>query len=288
MYERGNATYAQLLFESKGFSDMMNKAEYIEKLYSYDRRMLERYEEARKLVEELKERLEDEESELEAEEFELSEEKADLEVALKEKKAEAENFEVQIAKIKQDAAQYQALVKQQNAQIKKLEAEEAARRAAEEARRKAEEEAKKKNNSSSSSNNSSNSGKAVSANVASIIANANGSSKGKEIANFACQFIGNPYVAGGTSLTNGADCSGFTQAVYKNFGYSIPRNSSSQREYGKSVSYDEAQPGDIICYSGHVALYIGNGKIVHASTERTGIKIGDVNYKPILSVRRIV
>lgn len=283
MYEKGNRTYAQLLLESKGFSDMMNKAEYIEKLYAYDRKMLEEYEKARQMVEELKEALEEEEAELEAEEFELSLEKEDLEVALEEKKAEAENFEVQIAKIKQDAAQYQALIKQQTAQIKQLEAEEAARRAAEEARRKAEEA--KKNGGSSSSKNT---GKNVTADVASIIANASGSSKGKEIASFACRFIGNPYVAGGTSLTDGADCSGFTQAVYKNFGYSIPRNSSSQREYGKSVSYDEAQPGDIICYSGHVALYIGNGKIVHASTQKTGIKIGDVNYKPILSIRRIV
>jgi len=277
MYEKGNATYAQLLLESKGFSDMMNKAEYIEKLYSYDRKMLEKYEEARVRVEELKEALEEEEAELEAEEYELEIEKSDLEKILEEKKAEAENFEVQIAKIRQNAAQYQALIKQQTAQIKQLEAEEAARKAAE--------EAKKKKNSSSNSNPT---GKAVSANVASIIAGANGSSKGKEIASYACQFIGNPYVAGGTSLTNGADCSGFTQAVYRAFGKSIPRNSSSQREYGTAVSYDEAQPGDIICYSGHVALYIGGGYIVHASTERTGIKIGNATYRPILSVRRII
>ena len=95
-------------------------------------------------------------------------------------------------------------------------------------------------------------------------------------------------MAGGTSLTNGADCSGFTYRVYQEFGYSIPRTSYAQRSAGVGVSYEEAQPGDLICYENHVALYIGNGKIVHASTERTGIKIGNANYRTILAVRRIV
>ena len=120
------------------------------------------------------------------------------------------------------------------------------------------------------------------------IATASGSAKGKEIANYACQFIGNPYVSGGTSLTKGTDCSGFTQSVYKQFGYSLPRNSYSQRSAGKQVSYAEAQPGDIICYAGHVAIYIGNGKIVHASTPKSGIKISNALYRDIISVRRII
>lgn len=115
-----------------------------------------------------------------------------------------------------------------------------------------------------------------------------GSGLGKEIANFACQFIGNPYVAGGTSLTNGADCSGFTSAVYDHFGISLPRTSGSQAMCGKSVSYSEAQPGDIIYYGGHVGIYIGNGQIVHASTEATGIKISSALYRSIISVRRII
>ena len=126
-----------------------------------------------------------------------------------------------------------------------------------------------------------------SANKDAIMA-ANGSAKGKEIASYACNFIGNPYVSGGTSLTNGADCSGFTQSVYKAFGYSLPRNSTSQRSAGKEVSYAEAQPGDIICYPGHVAIYIGNGKIVHASSAKTGIKISNALYRSVLCVRRIV
>ena len=109
-----------------------------------------------------------------------------------------------------------------------------------------------------------------------------------DLVEYAKQFVGNPYVPGGTSLTNGADCSGFTQSVYRVYGYSIPRNSSSQRSAGREVSYEEAQPGDLICYAGHVAIYLGNGRIVHASSVKTGIKYGNATYKPILSVRRIV
>lgn len=93
---------------------------------------------------------------------------------------------------------------------------------------------------------------------------------------------------GGTSLTEGADCSGFVWRVYKDFGYSVPRTSYSLRSYGTGVSYSEAQPGDVVCYAGHVGIYIGNGQIVHASTQRTGIKITTATYKEILSVRRIV
>ena len=300
MYEKGNSSYAQLLFESKSISDMINKAEYIEKLYAYDRKMLLSYQETRQQVADLKERLEEEKSELEAEEFELKEEETALEEALEAKRAEAENYEVQIAQIRQSAAAYKALIKQQTAQIKQLEAEEAAKRAKEEAERKAREEAeRKKNEKNNKGNGSDNSEKggnspkpgssgSASADVLSLINSASGSAKGKEVASFACRFIGNPYVPGGTSLTNGADCSGFTQAVYREFGISIPRNSSSQRSCGTGVSYADAQPGDLICYAGHVGMYIGNGYIVHASTQRTGIKITPATYKEILAVRRVL
>ena len=106
-----------------------------------------------------------------------------------------------------------------------------------------------------------------------------GSGKGQSVVNYAMQFIGNPYVFGGTSLTNGADCSGFVQSVYKNFGVSLPRSSTQQRSAGTGVSYAEAQPGDIICYAGHVGIYIGNNQIVHASSPSTGIKVGNATYK---------
>lgn len=113
--------------------------------------------------------------------------------------------------------------------------------------------------------------------------------KGKTVASFAQRFVGNPYVWGGTNLNTGADCSGFVKSVYKSFGYNLPRSSSSQRRAGRKVSYNKKQPGDLICYNGHVAIYIGKGKIVHASSRKTGIKISPkANYRKVLSVRRIV
>ena len=113
------------------------------------------------------------------------------------------------------------------------------------------------------------------------------SGSGSSIVDYATQFVGNPYVWGGTSLTSGADCSGFTQSVYAKFGYSLPRTSYEQQNWGTEVSYADAQPGDLICYGGHVAIYMGNGQIVHASNSRDGIKISnDATYRTILSVRR--
>ena len=113
--------------------------------------------------------------------------------------------------------------------------------------------------------------------------------KGRTVASFAQRFVGNPYVWGGTNLNKGADCSGFVKSVYKSFGYNLPRSSSSQRSAGRKVSYSNKQPGDLICYSGHIAIYIGNGKIVHASSRKTGIRISPkANYRKVLSVRRIV
>lgn len=116
------------------------------------------------------------------------------------------------------------------------------------------------------------------------------SAKGQQVINYASKFVGNRYVWGGTSLTNGADCSGFTQAVYKHFGYSIPRTSYLQRTCGKYVaSLAQAQPGDLICYEGHVALYMGNNKILHAANSRRGIVKGDkATYTKIVAIRRVV
>ncbi len=115
-----------------------------------------------------------------------------------------------------------------------------------------------------------------------------GSGMGVDVVNYALQFVGNPYRRGGTSLTNGADCSGFVMSVYQHFGVSLPHSSSADRKVGYAVNgLAEAQPGDLVCYSGHVALYIGNGQIVHASTTKTGIKVSDASYRKILAVRRI-
>lgn len=115
-----------------------------------------------------------------------------------------------------------------------------------------------------------------------------GSENGVAVAEYALQFVGNPYVYGGSSLTKGADCSGFVMSVYANFGVSLPHSSASDRTQGYAVDgLENAQPGDLICYSGHVALYIGNGQIVHASNEKDGIKVSQANYRKILAIRRI-
>ena len=113
-------------------------------------------------------------------------------------------------------------------------------------------------------------------------------SNGQAIVDYACQFIGNPYVWGGTSLTDGADCSGFVQSVFAHFGISLPRTTDDQSNAGVEVSYDQAMPGDLICYDGHIGIYIGNGQIVNAQNPEQGIGISPATYTTILSVRRIV
>ncbi len=165
-------------------------------------------------------------------------------------------------------------------------AEEEARLAKEEAERKAAQEAARKAAAKKSSSSSSSSG--GSSYQPPVIATGSGSEMGAAVANFACQFVGNPYVYGGTSLTNGADCSGFVMSVYNNFGVSLPHSSAADRSVGATVDgLANAQPGDIVCYSGHVGIYVGDGKIVHASTSKTGIIISNANYRSVLSVRRI-
>ena len=193
--------------------------------------------------------------------------KTNLDTMLAKKKQESANYEAEINKAKQEAAVAKKLLQQEQKQLQQLQQQLAQQN---------------KGNTSAAN------GKYTTTSYTSTIEDADGSSLGKKVAKYACQYIGNPYVYGGTSLTKGADCSGFVYRVYKDFGYNLPRTSYEQRSAGESVDYDDAEPGDLICYDGHIGIYIGGGKIVHASSAKTGIKVSNAGYRRILSVRRIV
>lgn len=303
LYEKGgDDAWAQMLFQASDFTSLLNQAEYVQQMYDSDRNSLEEFKETVQQVKDLGDQLDSEKAELEEMNQEYQNRQASMQTQLEEKKATSSDYDAQIAQAQNQAAQYTELIRQQNAEIQKIEeeekkaAEEAARKAAEEAAKKAaaEEAAKKaqeeankkaadeaatsKDNGSSSSNSSGSSGSSVSYNPT-----------GQSVVNYACQFVGNPYVWGGTSLTNGADCSGFIMSVYAKFGVSLPHSSGAMAGCGRGVSYSEAMPGDIICYAGHVAIYMGGGQIVHASNAKDGIKIsGNAAYRPIVAVRRVL
>ena len=318
MYEKGDKSYLTLLLESQSIDDALNKADYIEKLYEYDRKLLLEYQATVQRVSELKDTLEEEESELMSSKIELREQQELLDELLAQKKKEYEDYDARLVKAKQEAAVYTAKINQQTNELRALEAkqkekekekeekikeEEEARRKAEEERLWAEQEANEaasndsgytgtssgsgsSHDSGTSSGNSGGSGSSGSSDAPKP--SGGGGSKGQQIVDYACQFLGNPYVPGGTSLTNGADCSGFTMSVFRQFGINLPRNSYAQSQVGTAVSYDQARAGDIIYYGGHVGIYMGDGRIVHASTQKTGIKISVATYRPIITIRRVI
>jgi cell wall-associated NlpC family hydrolase len=285
MYEKGDTEYMDIFLQVKDMSDLLNKAEYVEGIYTYDRKMLVKFQETKQQVADYKDDLEEDKNEMEVMELEYKDQKKQLETLIATKKKEVSNFDSQLAQAKKDADIYAQTVAKKNEEIRKTKEEEARKKAAEQARKKAEEDARKKAASNtggrSTNNNNKYSGPSASKSTG-------GTAQGRSVADYGLQFVGNPYVFGGTSLTNGTDCSGFVQGVYRHFGYSLPRSSSEQRSAGAEVSYSDAQPGDLICYAGHIGIYIGNGQIVHASSPATGIKVGTATYRTILSVRRII
>lgn len=325
----GDDAWFQMMMNAENLSDLLTRAEYTQKMYDQDRKSLEKYVNTIEEVKKLQTKYESEQAELEEMKASYEEQSVVLQNEIDARRASSANCDAEIAYAQQQATEYANLIAEQQAEIERLEAEriaaeEAARRAAEEeaarlaAEQAAQEEAENEEvqydedgnviedtesteeeyteESESSEDveydeygNVIDSDNTVSQEEYESQDTPSYSGSGSSVVDFATQFVGNPYVWGGTSLTGGADCSGFTQSVYANFGVSIPRTSYEQQNAGYEVPYSEAQPGDLICYGGHVAIYMGNGQIVHASNSRDGIKISnDATYRTILSVRRLV
>lgn len=266
MYEKGNTSLLQMILESKSFSEMLNKLSFAQSVYEYDMQRLHDYKDHKQYVHDVWDQLELEKAGLEADKISLEEQKAYCDKLMADLKKEASNYDALIKQAKRAAKEQEALLKEEQKQLKKLQDEE---------------KRKQQLNNMLNQNFGTTS-------YTQIVDNASGSDVGKQIAKYGLQFVGNPYVYGGTSLTNGADCSGFTYRIYKDFGYNISRTSFQQRSDGTGVKYEGAQPGDLICYDGHVGMYIGGGYIVHASSAKTGIKVSKATYRPILAVRRIL
>lgn len=267
MYEQGSDDYVSLFLSAESISDLLNRVELTKGVLDYDDAKMKEYQETKDQAAETKAVLEEEQAELEEVQEAQKTYKADLDKKISSARAKQSNFESELASAKKKAEEYTKTIKEQTALIKKLEAEEA-----------------EKSSVNGSSEESSSSGTSSSGGGSS--ASVSGSGLGAEIAAYALKFVGNPYVSGGTSLTNGADCSGFTWAVHQHFGISIPRRSVDQAGSGKSISIGAVQVGDIIYYGNHVGIYIGNGRIVHASTQSTGIKISSYTYRTPICVRR--
>lgn len=211
----------------------------------------------------------------------------------------AESKAEEEARLAREEAERQAAIKAAEEARRAREAEEAARRAQEQAAKQQSSSTSRPSSTSTGSSNgsggSSNSGSAGSSNSGSSSGSTGSSnvgtssvSNGQAVVDYGMKFLGNPYVYGGNSLTNGTDCSGFVKGVYAAFGINLPRTSAEQRHVGYGVSLDAIQPGDIVCYSGHVGIYAGNNTLLHASNEKTGITLtSPVTYRPVIAVRRI-
>ena len=292
MYERGDTAMIESLLGSENMADFLNRVEYVSEVYDYDRNLLTQYQTTVQQVADLKSTVETEKAELEAMEDEYAAQQTELENVLAAKKAKMGDYNNQLATAQAEAEAYKKTIAAQNKIIKEeerkqKEQEEKARAAAAQA------SAGNSNSSTSGTGNTGNSTGGTSSNSTGSSGGGENPSystsvSGSSVVSYACQFVGNPYVWGGTSLTNGADCSGFVMSVFAHFGVSLPHSSGALQGCGKAVSYANAQPGDLICYSGHVAIYMGGGQIVHAQSTAVGITTSSATYRTIVAVRRVL
>lgn len=292
MYENGDDSYIEALVGATDFSDLLNRLEYAQQIYDYDRNLLTQYQETVQQVADLKSQVETEKAELEEVQQSYQEQQASYESMIAEKQSQMSDFDTQLASAQSLAAQYKATVDEQNEIIRQEQAAAAAAAAQNNNKGNNTTTANNNNGNTTGNNNGSNTGgdstTGGSTGGGGLNPSFSTSVSGSDVVSYACQFIGNPYVWGGESLTDGADCSGFIKSVYANFGISLPHSSVALQRAGSEVSYENAQPGDIVCYAGHVAIYMGGGQIVHASSPSTGIKTGSATYRSIITVRRVL
>lgn len=268
------------IIESNGITDMLNRIEYVSDVYDSDRALMDSYQAAVEQVKEIGTKLDKDMNELTAMQDDYEKQQADVEAAIVALENQKEQYASQIAQAQQQADNYQNIITAQGKIIQEQEAAAAAARA----------------NSSSSSPSYDGGGAGKGGSIASDYAAGGGKNpgastgvSGSSVVSYAMQFVGNPYVWGGNSLTNGVDCSGFVHEVYAHFGISTPRYSQAFKSVGQAVSFDNIQPGDVVVYPGHVAIYAGGGVIVEAQSTKAGITANrSVQCHTILAIRRLV
>lgn len=273
------------IIESNGITDMLNRIEYVSDVYDSDRALMDSYQAAVEQVKEIGTKLDKDMNELTAMQDDYEKQQADVEAAIVALENQKEQYASQIAQAQQQADNYQNII---TAQGKIIQEQEAAAAAAAAAAARA--------NSSSISPSYDGGGAGKGGSIASDYAAGGGKNpgastgvSGSSVVSYAMQFVGNPYVWGGNSLTNGVDCSGFVHEVYAHFGISTPRYSQAFKSVGQAVSFDNIQPGDVVVYPGHVAIYAGGGVIVEAQSTKAGITANrSVQCHTILAIRRLV
>ena len=275
------------IIESNGITDMLNRIEYVSDVYDSDRALMDSYQAAVEQVKEIGTKLDNDMNELTAMQDDYEKQQADAEAAIVALENQKEQYASQIAQAQQQAENYQNII---TAQGKIIQEQEAAAAAA------AAQAAAARANSSSSSSSYDGGGAGKGGSIAGDYAAGGGKNpgastgvSGSSVVSYAMQFVGNPYVWGGNSLTNGVDCSGFVHEVYAHFGISTPRYSQAFKSVGQAVSFDNIQPGDVVVYPGHVAIYAGGGVIVEAQSTKAGITANrSVQCHTILAIRRLV